>query len=132
MTTHYASAEQVLVAYLSTVPGVGGCSVEMPANPAYPFILVTKVPGTGTDNGITQSAMVDIEVFHPNRAAAEAFTRPVHHFMLHLRHTHIGGVLIDNVRPNGAGFGWLDYQDADVNRYLAIYTIDSRITAQPL
>jgi hypothetical protein len=129
--TYFASTEQLLVAYLSTVvPGVGDVGAELGDNPTYPAILVTRIP-SGGHNGITESAVVDVDVFDRGRDAAEAFSRVVGFHMTRLRHTLVNVVLVDNVTPIN-GFGWIDYQDPPIERYLASYTIESRITAQPL
>jgi hypothetical protein len=127
---YFASIEQLLVAYLSTVPGVGDCSNEFSNTPTFPAIMVTRIP-SGGDNDITESAVVDVEVFHSSRDAAESFSRVVGFYMKRLKHSLVNGVLVDNVRTIN-GFGWIDYQDPTIDRYLASYTIESRITAQPL
>lgn len=131
MTRFYANTEAVLVAYLSTLPGIGGVSVEKPGTTTtYPFVMVTRLP-VGSSNGRTDSPTVDVEVFHPDRATAATFARTVHHAMLHLRHTVVGGVPIDDVE-HISGPGWLNYENPRIQRYIASYVVQSRINAQPL
>lgn len=126
----YADVEALLVTYLASVPDVTGVAVDLPANvlTRLPFIQVNRVGGS--DDYITDSATVDIDVFHSTRGAASALARIVHATMMRLRHTAVNGVLVDSVETV-TGPQWIDYQDENLQRYVATYQIDSRVCAAP-
>lgn len=127
----FADVEQVLVAFLpAAVPSLAGVSVETP-NPlleTLPFVQVTRIGGS--DDYLTDSAIVDLDIFDTTRANASATARLVHDAMMHLRHTAVGGVLIDHVETE-TGPMWVNYQDENVQRYVCSYLIQSRVVAQP-
>jgi hypothetical protein len=126
----FADVEALLVGYLTPIPGVVGVSVELPhaALSMLPFVLVTRV--SGGDNYITDSATVDVECFHSSRFLASEIARTVHAAMMLLRHTAVAGVLVDYVETI-TGPQWIDYDDENLQRYLASYLIESRVCAVP-
>lgn len=127
----YADVEQVLVAYLpAAIPSLTA-SVETPNTllQSLPFVQVTRIGGG--DDYITDSAIVDLDIFSTSRANASALARLVHDAMMHLRHTAVGGVLIDHVETE-TGPMWVNYQDENVQRYVSTYRIESRVVAQPI
>lgn len=130
---HYANVPQVLTAYLSTLPGLGGVGIKMENTPPLPFILITQLP-TGRQNNITSSADVHLEVFHSDPGLAVSFSRSVERKMLLLRHSvvMVDGYPVSIDHVTGTPFGYLDYQDPNLHRVLAEYSVDSRINAQPL
>lgn len=126
----YADVEQVLVAYLpASIPSLTA-AVETPNTllQSLPFVQVTRIGGG--DDYITDSALVDLDIFSTSRANASATARLVHNAMMHLRHTAVGGVLIDHVETISGPF-WVNYQDENVQRYVSSYLIESRVVAQP-
>lgn len=124
----YADAEGTVIAYLQDTPGVMGVSVDLPHDvlTRLPFVLVTRAGGG--DNYVTDEATVDIDVFNTTRATANTMARAIHARMMRLRHTSVGGVLIDSVETV-TGPMWLNYEDENLQRYLMSYIIESRITA---
>lgn len=126
----YADVEALLVIYLAGIPDVTGTSVELPANilTRLPFIQINRVGGS--DDYITDSATVDVDVFHSTRAEASALARVVHAAMMRLRHTAVNGVLVDSVETV-TGPQWINYEDENLQRYVATYQIDSRVGAAP-
>lgn len=126
---HYGDAEEILVAHLTGLPGGGGVGIELPDDPPPNFVLITELP-TGRDDYFTAISHVDVEVFHPDRAACKQFSRVVHNRMMQLRHTYVNGVPVDNVETI-AGFGW-KYYAPNLSRYLAEYAVATNINAQSL
>lgn len=126
----YADVETLLVTYLASIPTVTGVSVDLPHNvlTRLPFIQVNRVGGS--DNYITDSATVDVDTFHATRAGASALARAVHAAMMRLRHTAVNGVLVDSVETI-TGPLWINYDDENLERYVATYSIDSRVCAVP-
>lgn len=126
----YADVEELLVIYLAPVPGVRGVAVELPHDvlTRLPFIKVTRV--SGGDDYLTDSATVDVDVFHATRAQASALARTVHARMMHLRHTAVNGVLVDSVETVN-GPQWISYEDENLQRYVSTYLVESRVCAAP-
>jgi hypothetical protein len=126
----FADVEALLVTYLTAIPGVQGVSVELPNNvlQRLPFIQVNRV--SGGDNYITDSATVDIDCFHSTRAKSGAVARTVHAAMMRLRHTAVGGVLVDSVETI-TGPQWINYDDENLQRYVSTYLVESRVCAAP-
>lgn len=126
----YADVEALLVAYLATVPGVQGVSVDLPhgVRDALPWVQVNRVGGA--DDYVTDRATVDIESFHTTRADARTLARTVHAFMMRLRHTAVSGVLVDSVETM-SGPLWVNYEDENLQRYVGTYVIESRVCAAP-
>ncbi|MFE3229340.1 hypothetical protein [Nocardia sp. NPDC059228] len=118
----------MLVAYLSTLTGIGAAGTKLEL--IFPFVLITVIP-SGGDNYVWSNQVVDIEVFHSDYAAAADFSRVVHDHMMRLRNTYVGGVPVSQVRTIN-GFGDLDYEDETLHRFIAEYEIESAVNAQPL
>ena len=123
--TQFIDVEDMLITYLSTIPGLGGLSVEMPNLPVTPFVLITRV--SGGDDYLTDRPTVDVEVFHADRTVSSDFARLVHDKMLHLRHFVVAGRGIDDVETV-SGPHWLNWGDENLQRHLASYIIHSRRT----
>lgn len=127
----FADVEAVLVAYLPVaVPSLAGVSTDLPNDliNQLPYAQVTRIGGG--DDYITDSAIVDVDIYGGPRLAAHDAARLVHAAMMRLRHTAVNGVLIDLVTTNH-GPMWVNYTDENIHRYVASYNIDSRVVAQP-
>ena len=126
----FADVEALLVTYLTPTPGVLGVSVDLPQNvlSRLPFIQVNRVGGG--DDYITDTAMVDVACFHSTRVQASTVARTVHKLMMALRHTAVAGVLVDSVETV-TGPQWINYDDENLQRYVATYLVDSRVCATP-
>lgn len=122
----YLPPEQVVVAYLTGKCGLLGVAVEDPLDmlSRLPFAKVTRVGGP-TDY-ITDMGTIDVDVFNTTRVSALDTMNAVHLRMLALRGTAVSGCLIDDVDVL-MGPRWLDYEDENVKRYVASYTISSRL-----
>jgi hypothetical protein len=127
----YADVEAVVIGYLSSL-GVGRVTARLPADlaAALPVVLVERIPG-GTDDGITDTAHVDVATFvarepsNPNRAGAVDLAERVRAALLALRHRDVGGVLVDTVETLTPP-AWVDYADDHVTRFVATYELTLR------
>lgn len=125
----YADLEAVVITYLTGTAGVADISVEMPNVPALPFVLVARI--TGGDDYITDRGVVYIETFAADRQTSSDLARLIHHRMLKLRHTYVGGVPVGHVETVNGPF-WSNYQDENMERHIASYVIHSAYTATHL
>lgn len=126
----FADVEALLVAYLQPLNGIRGVSVDLPPDviKRLPFIQVNRV--AGSDNYITDSPLVDVECFDTTRAKSSAVARTVHAAMMRLRHTAVNGVLVDSVETVTGPF-WLNYENENLQRYVATYLVETRVGAAP-
>lgn len=125
----FADVEQLLVTYVGLLTDLPNVSVRMPTSPPTPFVLVERV--VGGDDYITDSPTVDLAVFHPDRTVASGLAQELHAHMLRLRHTVVGGVLVDGL-DTVRGPAWLDYQDENLQRYLMSYVVHLRAPVRPV
>jgi len=125
----FADVEAVLVTFLSSVPGVADVSVEMSNQPSLPFVRVSRV--TGGDDYITDRPVIYVETFAADRQTSSDIARRIDQKMHHLRHTVVGGVLIDHCETINGPF-WSNYQDENMERHIASYTVHSRFNASPI
>ena len=88
------------------------------------FVQIQAV--TGTDDGLTDRALVDIDCFAPDRDQARDLAERVRSWMGGLPGKLAGGVLIDavatSVRPH-----WVDYRNPSIQRFAASYRVTTRI-----
>ena len=122
----YLPPEQVVVTYLTGSCGLVGVAVETPQSllTELPFALVTRVGGP-TDY-ITDMATIDVDVFNTDRSTALASANAVHLRMLALRGHQVSGCVVDDVDVLMAP-RWVDFQDEHVRRYVASYTLYTRL-----
>lgn len=127
----YADVESLLVSYLTGKFNLQGVSAELPADvlDKLPFARVTRV--SGGDDYVTDIAVVDIDVFDATRTASLATARQIHAELLKMRRSAINGALVDYAQVV-TGPRWIDYEDANLSRYLISVEIQSRITAQSI
>lgn len=127
----YIDAETFVVAYLAPL---GEVRAEMPNAPPTPFYLVTRI--AGSDDGVTDYATVQIDVFDTSRDAARVAARRMHARMHALTPAVIvttdkGPARID-YRTTLFSPSYLDYRDENLRRYVARYELASRYTSQTL
>lgn len=88
------------------------------------FVQIQAV--TGTDDGLTDRALVDIDCFAPDRDQARDLAERVRSWMGGLPGKLAGGVLIDavatSVRPH-----WLDFKNPAIQRFAASYRVSTRL-----
>lgn len=133
----FAHVEAAVIAYL-TSRGATSVSGEGPnaKGATLPHTQVTRV--TGGDDRYTDRPLVDLDHFAATRAEAVAHARWIHGVMPDLAGavvTYIDDagepvtVQLDDVRTD-EGPHREDFNDSNVERYLASYYIDSRLDAQ--
>lgn len=89
-----------------------------------PFVLVRRIPG-GEHDGVSETAIVDVDVFGANRAAMWTLARQVQAAMLALSaHTAKTG-LIDEVQVE-SNFGHVDYGNPNLRRAVATFRLTTR------
>lgn len=89
------------------------------------FVQIQAV--TGSDDGLTDSALIDIDCFAPDRVEARDLAELVRSWIIDLGGKLAAGVLIDSVftsvRPH-----WVDYRNPSIQRFAASYRVTTRIT----
>jgi len=121
-STQFLDVEDLLITYLSSIPGLGALSVEMPNQPVTPFVLISRV--AGGDDYLTDHATVDVSVFHASRTVSSDFAELVDIEMHRLRRAGRGVDAVDVVRRPG----WLNWGDENLQRHLSSYIIHSSRT----
>lgn len=118
----FAVIESVVVAYLRSATG-DDVGTSTPGAWSSTFHRVTAA--SGSDDGLTDSALVDVETFAPRRLAAAEAAELVRQAMLALTARHGADALVDRVttamRP-----AWVDYQNPATHRYVASYRLELR------
>jgi hypothetical protein len=117
--------EALLIRALSGVGGAHRVATNLPADLSgnLPLIQVTRVGGA--DDHLSDYPVVDLDCFAATRYAAGQLAATVREAVLGLRHTDVGGLLVDAVDTT-AGPIWVDYADATVQRYVLTVEITIR------
>lgn len=120
----WPSAEVALVAYLREQTGAQVATI-IPANlETLPrFIRVAR--GPGSDDLVTDSTLIDVEVFAPDYGVAADLAEEVRQAMHRLSGRKAGAVLVDRVRTSTSPL-WLDYKNPATNRFVASYRFEYR------
>ena len=120
----WPDVEKALIAHLSRELGVRA-AVSTPAEleqlPG--FLRITR--GPGSDDGVTDSPVVDVEAFAPTRAAARDLAERARQSMHALTGRRSGGLLFDSVRTSVAP-SWVGWGNTKVHRYVAVYAVQFR------
>lgn len=120
----WPSAEVALVAYLRAETGVQVATKIPGTLETLPrFIRVAK--GPGSDDLVTDSTLIDVEVFAPVHADAERLAEEVRQAMHRLSGRKAGAVLVDRVRTSTSPM-WVDYKNPATNRFVASYRLEYR------
>ena len=105
-----------------------GVSVSTTADLEGRLFVRVNVVG-GSDDGLNDSAMVDVEAFAPGRDLASTLAAVARQTMLDLAGTDAsadGRQLIDTVRTSTRP-RWVDYRNTKVQRYVASYWVTNRL-----
>ena len=123
----FADIESLLIAHLEARLSVRAVT-RLPAKfeLALPIIRVTRTGGP--DDGLNDRARIDVETFAATRPASWDLSEDARQAMLGAAHTVVAGRLIDTVSTD-TGPRWVDYANDSVQRYMASYTVTSRIRA---
>ena len=119
----YADVEAVVVAHLSST--VAATSAALPEDLEGSLPRNRVAVGGGSDDGITDEALVDVESFAGTRAAAADLAEDTRQALLALGASNAGGALVDWVRTATRPV-WVDYQNPAVHRFVATYRVALR------
>lgn len=116
--------ERVVVAALNTSlsPVRAGTVVPPDVDNLAGFVRVSR--GPGSDDGVTDSPVADVEAFAPTQIAAAELAEDARQAMHALKGKVFAGSLIDSVRTS-VGPVRVDYSP-NVERYVASYRIEFR------
>lgn len=122
----WPSAEIAVVAYLRTAIGAQ-TATKIPDDLETLPRFIRVVRGPGSDDLVTDSALVDIESFCPSYGDAVNLAEEIRQAMHRLSGRKAGTVLIDRVRTSASPM-WVDYRNPATNRFVASYRIEYRQT----
>jgi hypothetical protein len=134
----FVDTEEACVNYLAGV-SPGNVSVQMPIiwqiPLTAPFILIERC--SGSDDRVSEKAIVDVHTFHSTRDLASRTARYIHYLMMIWTpkvgvSMSTGDIVHVDLVETIHGPVWADYGDENLKRYTARYQITSRITAQSL
>lgn len=116
--------ERVVVAALNAAlsPVRAGTTIPGNVDDLAGFVRVSR--GPGSDDGVTDSPTVDVEVFAPTQIAAAELAEDARQAMHALRGKVYAGSLVDAVRT-AVGPVRVDYSP-NVERYVASYVVEFR------
>jgi|SRR5882762_2634294 len=122
----FANIQAILVTYLATLTGIAAVSTKTGTLVAsgMPFVRVQRIGGS--DDWFNDDARVDIDVFASTELAAWQYSDNVRQAMIGMSGHDFSGRTIDHVETTVAP-SWRDYQNELVQRYVATYTITSRL-----
>ena len=123
----YPDMHALVVRYLL---GLGhNVTGSIPADLSGPEPVVVVLDVAGSDDGLTDEALYDVQVFHPNRDVAWDTSETIRQQLRKLAGhdpSAGGNELVDTVdtvsRPTRRSYG-----NPDVNRYVATYRIRARL-----
>lgn len=128
----FANVATLVCAYLDRI-APGNVRPEMPPNPPVPFVVVTRV--AGSDDGVTDYAVIDVEFFHSNISLAADLAADGHERMRLMKSrgpVPVNGIPVQIDRlVTEDGPHPLAYGDENLRRFVARYRIESRIITIP-
>lgn len=120
----FADVEALAVAYLKPLLGVR-VTTDVPGNLEQILPLVRVVRGPGTDDGLNDAPLLDVECFAATRGALWDVTEQTRDALHQLSGNTVNGRLIDSV-TTAAGPTRLDYENPAVHRSVASYRLTLR------
>lgn len=121
---NWPDVEKALVAYLRDATGAR-VATKIPGDVEEIPRFVRIVRGPGSDDGITDRPLVDVETFTPAYGDAFTLANEVREALQTLSGKRVGETLVDSVRTSVAP-AWVDYRNPDTNRFVASYRIEFR------
>lgn len=124
MADSWPMLEKIAVTALNTNLTRGRAATRIPdsVETLDGFVRVTR--GPGTDDGVTDSPILDVEAFHPDRVAAWEIAEDARQIVHSMAGSNAAGHLIDGVStvtsPN-----WV-YYGPNVERYVSSYRVTYR------
>jgi hypothetical protein len=98
---------------------------KLPANLEASLPLVWVARGPGSDDGFTDSPLMDVAAFAASRAEMWSLAEDAREAMHALAGRAVNGALVDTV-DTAVGPVWLDYENDAVNRAVASYRLALR------
>lgn len=125
MDTGWPILEALAVAWLSEHLDVG-VSTDLPKDVEthHPDGFVRVARGPGSDDGITDEPLLDVEAFHPDRIKAARLAERARTAVHAMRGRLVTGELVDAVNT-ATGPNWV-YYGPNVERYVASYRVAYR------
>lgn len=120
----WPDVERLAVAYLSERLGVR-VSTKVPNNLTSVLPMVRIIRGAGSDDGITDSPLLDVEAFAGDQPAASALAEDAREALHDLAGRAVNGDLVDTV-ATATGPVRLDWGNPAVERYVASYRLGLR------
>ena len=121
MTTDYRDIEEELIAWVKTRPSIAGAGVTFKTDSPLPFWRVSKIGGT--DDGVTDFTLVDVDIFAETRDQAQQISEDIR---THLRpRIRAGSAIVDSVRTSVSP-RQLPWDNASVRKFGATYAIGLR------
>lgn len=119
----WPDVERLAVAYLKAALSVR-VATKVPGDvDSLPgFVRVAR--GPGSDDGITDAPLLDVEAFAASQGAAADLAEDIRQAMYDLRGTAVNGALVDHV-STATGPVRIDYSP-NVERYVASYRLHLR------
>lgn len=122
----WPDVEAIVVAYLESTLAPVQVATSTPDDLSVPFVKVAV--STGTDDGVNDRALVDVQAFAPTREGARNLAedcRTALHALTGRDYSADGSELIDRVmtslRP-----AWVDYKNPRTHRFVASYWLTTR------
>lgn len=120
----WPDVEKLAVAYLSAALGVR-VATKLPGTLEASLPLVRVIRGPGTDDGFTDSPLLDVEVFAATQPQASTVAEDVRQALHALAGKAVNGALVDTV-STASGPVRVDYGNPSVERYVASYRVELR------
>lgn len=124
MSNSWPMLEKIAVAALNQHLSRGRAGTKLPANveESDGFVRVTR--GPGSDDGITDSPLLDLEAFHADRAKAWEIADDARQIILSMAASNTAGHLIDAANT-ATSPNWV-YYGPHVERYVGSYRVGYR------
>lgn len=123
----WPDVQKLAVAYLSTAlglaPGHVATKVRGDVDTLAKFVRIAR--GPGSDDGVTDSPLLDVEAFALNPGDAWDLAEAARQAMHALTGTAVNGALVDSVTTATAPTE-VDYGNPKVTRYVASYRLHLR------
>lgn len=122
----WPDVEEIVVAYLSDALDQVEVATSTPDDLTRAFVKVTVQ--TGTDDGVNDRALVDVQAFAPTRTGARTLAedcRDAMHALAARDFSDDGSELVDRVQTSLRP-AWVDYKNLRIHRFVASYWLTTR------
>lgn len=120
----WPDVEKLVVVYLSAALGVR-VATKLPGMLEQALPIVRVIRGPGSDDGVTDAPLLDLEAFAATQPAAATLAEDARQAIHALAGKAVNGVLVDTV-STASGPVRLDYGNPAVERYVGSYRIELR------